>query len=67
MDYTVFDRITLNWATNSNLVWTCGRKTLKFVTDGNGLYSCLDDISQKIKTRASKGYGLKVVGCEYFD
>jgi hypothetical protein len=53
-DYTVFDRITLNWAPTSNVVWTYGRKTMKYIND------CpLQDISTKIRQRALAGYGLK--------
>nr|XP_022917672.1 GATOR complex protein MIOS-A isoform X1 [Onthophagus taurus] len=58
VDYTVYDRITLNWASNSNLIWTCGRKTLKYITNSSGNCNILDDISEKIKDRANKGYGL---------
>lgn len=59
-DYVVSDRITLNWAPNSNMVWTCGRKTMKYVNDSNNGYNMLQDISHKIKCRARSGYGLKV-------
>ncbi|KRT82735.1 WD40 domain-containing protein, partial [Oryctes borbonicus] len=64
VDYTVFDRITLNWTTNANLVWSCGRKTLKYITESSPLYDSLQDISQKIKLRACKGYGLKDELCK---
>lgn len=57
-DYTVFDRITLNWSTASNLVWTYGRKTMKYVSD-----SSIVDISNDMKQRAVKGYGLEVLSC----
>ncbi|XP_044266200.1 GATOR complex protein MIOS-B [Tribolium madens] len=53
-DYTVFDRITLNWAPTSNVVWTYGRKTMKYIND-----TPLQDISTKIRERALSGYGLK--------
>ncbi|RZC42359.1 WD repeat-containing protein mio-B [Asbolus verrucosus] len=53
-DYTVFDRITLNWAPTSNVVWTYGRKTMKYISDHP-----LQDISTKMKQRALAGYGLK--------
>ncbi|KAF5296730.1 hypothetical protein FQR65_LT10166 [Abscondita terminalis] len=58
-DYTVFDRITLNWAPNSGIVWTFGRKTMKCINDDTSSYGMLCDISHKIKQRAIDGYGLK--------
>lgn len=53
-DYTVFDRITLNWAASSSICWSYGRKTIKYVSD-----SKIDDISNKMKRRAERGYGLE--------
>lgn len=61
MDYTVFDRITLNWAPNSNIAWTYGRKTMKYVGENASIHSELKDISYKIKQRALTNYGLKVI------
>lgn len=58
-DYTVFDRITLNWASNSNIAWTYGRKTMKYMDDSSNIHSVLQDISDKIKQRADTSYGLK--------
>ncbi|XP_018335553.1 GATOR complex protein MIOS [Agrilus planipennis] len=58
-DYIVYDRITLNWAPNSNVVWTFGRKTMKILNENSSLYDPLKDISHKIKQRALDGYGLK--------
>ncbi|KAB0794498.1 hypothetical protein PPYR_11337 [Photinus pyralis] len=58
-DFTVCDRITLNWAPNSNMVWTFGSKTMKCINDDTSLYGTLCDISHKIKQRAIDGYGLK--------
>ncbi|XP_072401443.1 GATOR2 complex protein MIOS isoform X2 [Diabrotica undecimpunctata] len=52
-DYTVFDRMTVNWST-SNIVWTHGRKTLRYVDD-----SFVDDISYQIKERAKARYGIQ--------
>lgn len=59
-DYTAFDRITLNWAPNSNIVWTFGRKTMKCVDDNSNIYNNLMDISHKIRDRTLRDYGLKV-------
>ncbi|KAJ8949341.1 hypothetical protein NQ314_008261 [Rhamnusium bicolor] len=53
-DYTVFDRITLNWSPTSHIVWSYGRKTMKYLSD-----AFLDDISNKIKERAKTRYGLQ--------
>jgi WD repeat-containing protein mio len=57
-DYTVCERITLNWGSGSGqFVWSYGNTTLKMLTDSStGL---LDDISVKIKRRATTDYGLK--------
>lgn len=60
-DYVVSDRITLNWAPNSNIVWTCGRRTMKYINDNNNGYGILQDVAHKIKCRARSGYGLKVI------
>ncbi|KAL3269121.1 hypothetical protein HHI36_008202 [Cryptolaemus montrouzieri] len=54
IDYTVFDRITLNWGATSHVVWTYGCKTMKYIQDNT-----LNDISYKIKKRAKLEYGLK--------
>lgn len=59
-DYTVFDRITLNWAANSNIAWTYGRKTMKYINENSSLHTNLDDIADKIKRRTLNQYGLKV-------
>lgn len=58
-DYTVFDRITLNWASNSNITWTYGRKTIKYMDESSNIHSVLQDVSEKIKQRACTSYGLK--------
>lgn len=54
VDFTVFDRITLNWGASSNVVWTYGCKTMKYIQDAT-----LNDISYYIKKRAKLEYGLK--------
>lgn len=59
MDYTVFERMTLNWSSMSNVVWTCGQRTLKMVSDADDIYEQLGDISSAMKKRALRGYGLK--------
>lgn len=57
-DYVVFERITLNSSPNSAILWSYGRRTLRYVTDKDS-YIVPEDISVKIKRRALKGYGLK--------
>ncbi|RZF47041.1 hypothetical protein LSTR_LSTR012618 [Laodelphax striatellus] len=59
VDYCVFERMTLNWATSSHLVWTYGRRTLKLLNEKHKVYDDLDDISGLMKRRAMNGYGLK--------
>ncbi|KAK6624092.1 hypothetical protein RUM44_010950 [Polyplax serrata] len=58
-DYTVAERITLNWLPCSQLIWTYGRKSLKVLKENDKLYSSMNDISVKIKKRAISNYGLK--------
>lgn len=58
-DYTVAERITLNWLPCSQLVWTHGRKSLKILSEKDSLYTSLNDISIKMKRRALSKYGLK--------
>ncbi|XP_054286757.1 GATOR complex protein MIOS [Macrosteles quadrilineatus] len=58
-DYTVFERMTVNWSSGSHVVWTFGRRTLKLISDKDTIYDNFEDISTKIKYRATVGYGLK--------
>lgn len=58
-DYSVFERMTLNWAPTSHIVWTYGRRTLKMINNKDPVYNNIGDISTKIKQRALAGYGLK--------
>lgn len=59
-DYTVFERITLNWSPSSHIVWTHGWRTLKTVCDKDPIYSNIDSEAILIKKRALSGYGLRV-------
>ncbi|GFV20535.1 GATOR complex protein MIOS [Trichonephila clavipes] len=59
LDYTIFDRITLNWSPTSEIVWTFGRKILQCVDSRDEFYLCLNDISVKMRKRACQGYGFK--------
>lgn len=58
-DYSLTERITLNWLPCSQLVWTHGGKYLKILKESNDLYVSLNDVSSKIKRRALLEYGLK--------
>ncbi|GFS35706.1 GATOR complex protein MIOS [Trichonephila inaurata madagascariensis] len=60
LDYTIFDRITLNWSPTSEIVWTFGRKILQCVDSRDEFYLCLNDISVKMRKRACQGYGFKM-------
>ncbi|CAH1154363.1 unnamed protein product [Phaedon cochleariae] len=53
-DYTVFDRITINGAATTGLVWSQGRKTLRYIEE-----SVIGDIAHEIKARARARYGLQ--------
>lgn len=59
-DYCVFERMTLNWSTTSNIVWTYGQHNLKCISDRDLVYSSFEDISTIIKMRAYAQYGIKV-------
>lgn len=58
-DYTVFDRITLNWSPPSELVWTQGRKLVHCWDDRDYSYELSGDIAVKMRKRALLGYGLE--------
>ncbi|XP_077513332.1 GATOR complex protein mio isoform X1 [Amblyomma americanum] len=59
IDYTVFDRITLNWSPPSELVWTQGRKLVHCWDDRDNSYELSGDIAVKMRKRALLGYGLE--------
>lgn len=58
-DYTVFERMTLNWSPSTHIVWTYGRHLLKLISDLDKVYSNIHDLGPKIKKRALAEYGLK--------
>ena len=62
MDYSVQERITLNWSATSALVWTHGKKTLQQVDCTHPVYAHYDDVLTAIMMRAQKKYGLHVSG-----
>lgn len=59
-DYTVYERITLNWSTRSHLVWNHASKCFKYICSNDNTYRALDDISILTKNRAIAEYGLLV-------
>ncbi|XP_045138344.1 GATOR complex protein MIOS-A-like [Portunus trituberculatus] len=60
VDYSVQERITLNWSATSALVWTHGKKTLQQVDCTHPVYAHYDDVLTAIMMRAQKKYGLHV-------
>lgn len=60
VDYSVQERITLNWSATSALVWTNGKKTLQQVDCTHPVYAHYDDVLTAIMIRAQKKYGLYV-------
>lgn len=61
-DYTVSERITLNWSARSCLMWNCAFKSFKYIHSEDSVYKELDDISVLTKRRAMFEYGLLVSG-----
>ncbi|KAL6266417.1 hypothetical protein P5V15_003268 [Pogonomyrmex californicus] len=57
-DYTVSERITLNWSARSCLMWNCAFKSFKYIHSEDSVYKELDDISVVTKRRAMLEYGL---------
>ncbi|KAG7207947.1 hypothetical protein KM043_009533 [Ampulex compressa] len=57
-DYTVCERITINWSTRSHLAWNHASKSFKYIYSTDNIYKALDDISILTKTRATLEYGL---------
>ncbi|XP_014229294.1 GATOR complex protein MIOS-B [Trichogramma pretiosum] len=57
-DYTVYERITLNWSTRSHLVWNHASKSYKYICSNDNIYKGLNDISILLNRRALSGYGL---------
>lgn len=51
--------MTLNWAPSSNLVWTHGKKTFKLINNRDHIFNNIGDISEKMRSRSLRGYGLK--------
>ncbi|KAK0099087.1 hypothetical protein PV326_006551 [Microctonus aethiopoides] len=58
IDYTVYERITINWSTRSHLVWNHASKAFKYISSSDGIYRTFDDIAVLTKKRAFVDYGL---------
>ncbi|KAF4529781.1 hypothetical protein B566_EDAN016665, partial [Ephemera danica] len=58
-DYTVAERVTLNFSAALRLVRSVGRRSLKMLDQKNEVHNRLEDISSKMKNRALSDYGLK--------
>ncbi|XP_040061541.1 GATOR complex protein MIOS [Ixodes scapularis] len=58
-DYTVLDRITLNWSPSCELIWMRGKKLAHCWGDRDRGYDCLDDTAVRIRRRALLNYGLE--------
>lgn len=61
-DYTVCERITLNWSARSCLMWNYAFKSFKYINKEDNIYKELNDISILTKRRAILEYGLLVSG-----
>jgi WD repeat-containing protein mio len=59
-DYTVSERVTLNFSPSQHLVRSVGRRSLKMIDETSGMYEKLNDIAFTMKQRALSDYGLKV-------
>jgi len=59
-DYTVSERVTLNFSPSLHLVRSVGRRNLKMIDETSEMYKKLDDIAFIMKQRALSDYGLKV-------
>ncbi|XP_054158947.1 GATOR complex protein MIOS-B-like [Oppia nitens] len=57
-DFTVVDRITLNWSPVSEIIWTHGKKILQCIDSRDTVYESIDDIAVKMRKLALDGYGL---------
>lgn len=60
MDYTVYERITLNWSARSHIAWNHSSKCFKYICSSDQFYKTLGDISILSKSRALAEYGLMV-------
>lgn len=59
-DYTVYERITINWSARSYIVWNHASKSFKYISSNDNVYKSFEDISILTKTRAQTEYGLLV-------
>ncbi|XP_063974813.1 GATOR2 complex protein MIOS [Diachasmimorpha longicaudata] len=57
-DYTVYERITINWSTRSHIAWNHASKAIKYLSSSDSIYRGFDDIAILVKKRAFTDYGL---------
>ncbi|XP_043215584.1 GATOR complex protein MIOS-A-like isoform X2 [Amphibalanus amphitrite] len=57
-DFTIFERITMNWSPGFSFIWSNGGRRLNLVSDESDTYDQLEDISVVMRDRALKGYGV---------
>lgn len=53
-----FGRVTLNWSPASEIIWTNGRELLQCIDARDDYYKSIEDVSVKMRERASQDYGL---------
>ena len=68
-EWTIADRLTINWSARHRLVWASGRSKLVFLGPGEGgqrrQLEEVKDVAMEMEARAKRGYGkgsLKQIG-----
>ncbi|XP_073956943.1 LOW QUALITY PROTEIN: GATOR complex protein mio [Choristoneura fumiferana] len=56
-DYTVCERVTVNWGAGGGLVWAAGGGALRLMRED--FYQAINDVSFRMRKRALTDYGLK--------
>ena len=54
-DFTIFERITMNWSPGFSFTWSNGGRRLNLVSDESDTYDQLEDISVVMRDRALRG------------
>ena len=54
-DFTIFERITMNWSPGFSFIWSNGGRRLNLVSDESDTYDQLEDISVVMRDRALRG------------
>ncbi|XP_037089925.1 GATOR complex protein MIOS-like [Pollicipes pollicipes] len=58
IDFTIFERITMNWSPCFSFVWSNGGRKVNLVGDEDDIYDQLEDIALVMRDRALRGYGV---------